>query len=354
MANFAALKGFFSKLKPAAKTVANYGDDVAKAVANYGDDAAKALTNSSNRTRVGDLLENAYADQRIFRIPEEVPDKYLDDVYLASSGKSYVAHKDPVTGVQMLTPNAMLNVDSGARRGNVPSYAHTLREGTPHTWAMRKDGDYEFPVPIADASFDELTDPFTVEKLDGIPDLDAMDIRPERFGWFNGGHEKAYEDALSQGFISADILPHEYGTPDLIEINKYLDTLGDPYTLPKSYGRYSVMPSYNTDAPIERLYDELLESDWAYHPLEKSYYDQTLQRAYQHSGRRAQEDFVDFFESGAYLEPDSYYDFDDNIIYDPDIYLSPEESAALEKQYIKDRLEFAMFGKKGPRKSPLV
>jgi hypothetical protein len=42
--NTAALKGLFSKLKPAAKTVANYGDDVASAVANYGDDAAKALT----------------------------------------------------------------------------------------------------------------------------------------------------------------------------------------------------------------------------------------------------------------------------------------------------------------------
>lgn len=42
--NLAALKGLFSKLKPAAKAVANYGDDVAGVVANYGDDAAKALT----------------------------------------------------------------------------------------------------------------------------------------------------------------------------------------------------------------------------------------------------------------------------------------------------------------------
>lgn len=53
--NLASLKGLFSKLKPAAKTIANYGDDVARVaanygddvagiVANYGDDAAKALT----------------------------------------------------------------------------------------------------------------------------------------------------------------------------------------------------------------------------------------------------------------------------------------------------------------------
>lgn len=44
MANLNALKNLFSKLKPAAKTIANYGDDVAGVVANYGDDAAKALT----------------------------------------------------------------------------------------------------------------------------------------------------------------------------------------------------------------------------------------------------------------------------------------------------------------------
>lgn len=42
--NLNALKGLFSKLKPAAKTIANYGDDAARAVANYGDDAARALT----------------------------------------------------------------------------------------------------------------------------------------------------------------------------------------------------------------------------------------------------------------------------------------------------------------------
>lgn len=37
------LKGLFSKLKPAAKTVANYGDDAAKALTTYGDDAARMV-----------------------------------------------------------------------------------------------------------------------------------------------------------------------------------------------------------------------------------------------------------------------------------------------------------------------
>lgn len=42
--NLSVLKGLFSRLKPAATTIANYGDDVANAVVNYSDDAAKALT----------------------------------------------------------------------------------------------------------------------------------------------------------------------------------------------------------------------------------------------------------------------------------------------------------------------
>lgn len=41
--NLAALKGLFSKLKPAAKTIANYGDDVAGAIAKYGDDVARGV-----------------------------------------------------------------------------------------------------------------------------------------------------------------------------------------------------------------------------------------------------------------------------------------------------------------------
>ena len=45
MANLNALKALFQKLKPAAKTIANYGDDVARAVVNYGDDVAGAVAN---------------------------------------------------------------------------------------------------------------------------------------------------------------------------------------------------------------------------------------------------------------------------------------------------------------------
>jgi hypothetical protein len=45
MANLNTLKGLFSKLRPAAKTIANYGDDVARAVVNYGDDVAGVVSN---------------------------------------------------------------------------------------------------------------------------------------------------------------------------------------------------------------------------------------------------------------------------------------------------------------------
>ena len=53
MANLNALKNLFSKLKPAAKTVANYGDDVAKAAVNYGDDVAQmAFANADDLAAV--------------------------------------------------------------------------------------------------------------------------------------------------------------------------------------------------------------------------------------------------------------------------------------------------------------
>ena len=41
--NPSSLKSLFSKLKPAAKAVANYGDDVVRAVVPYTDNIARAV-----------------------------------------------------------------------------------------------------------------------------------------------------------------------------------------------------------------------------------------------------------------------------------------------------------------------
>ena len=46
--NLSSLKGLFGKLKPAAKTIANYGDNAAGAVANYGDDALNFIANNGD------------------------------------------------------------------------------------------------------------------------------------------------------------------------------------------------------------------------------------------------------------------------------------------------------------------
>jgi hypothetical protein len=89
--NPAALKGLFSKLKPAAKTIANYGDDVAGVVANYGDDAAKALTTYGDDVARGaiDYVDdfgiryNTMQDlDNIGRaLPVDVESDFLDAVY---------------------------------------------------------------------------------------------------------------------------------------------------------------------------------------------------------------------------------------------------------------------------------
>lgn len=124
--NLNALKGLFSKLKPAAKVAANYSDDVAGAIANYGDDAAKALTAygddvasavssaddlvrrglapANKQTATGDALEALYRYQIDSGAPVLAPDDVLDDMYMASSGNSYVAHSDPNLGIKLYTP----------------------------------------------------------------------------------------------------------------------------------------------------------------------------------------------------------------------------------------------------------
>lgn len=124
--NPTTLKGIFGKLKPAAKTIANYGDDVANAVVNYGDDAAKALTTygddvaravdsaddlvrrapipANRQTATGDMLEALYQQQLNAGAPILGPDDVLDDMYMASSGNSYVASSNPNRGIELYTP----------------------------------------------------------------------------------------------------------------------------------------------------------------------------------------------------------------------------------------------------------
>ena len=58
--NANTLKNLFSKLKPAAKTVANYGDDAAKALTTYGDDVAQmAFANADDLAELASLEQLA-------------------------------------------------------------------------------------------------------------------------------------------------------------------------------------------------------------------------------------------------------------------------------------------------------
>jgi hypothetical protein len=85
--NLAALKGLFSKLKPAAKTVANYGDDAAKALTTYGDDAARmAFANADDlaaATAQTDDIADIISKERPFFSSAPVEDPVIwDNDYL--------------------------------------------------------------------------------------------------------------------------------------------------------------------------------------------------------------------------------------------------------------------------------
>lgn len=214
--NLNALKGLFSKLKPAAKAAANYGDDVASAVANYGDDAAKALTTygddvaravdnaddlvrrglvpANKQTATGDALEALYNYQIANGTPVLAPDDVLDDMYLASSGNSYVANSDPTRGISLYTPGTESD-DYLRKFGDTDWTLSTDYWGRQHP--VRKDDLAEF------ASLEQLDPDAYKSGLDGTPE--KFVIAPEMFGG-GGGYDNRLVGSFSypDGFINPE------------------------------------------------------------------------------------------------------------------------------------------------------
>lgn len=127
--NSAALKGLFSKLKPAAKAVANYGDDVAKAATTYGDDVARAVANYGDD--LGSLAK--YTPQDFDNIgalaPANIDNDFLDAVWDDSKNFNLDSPGLNIRGKQFHWPN-----------GNSPQdqlKARLMDARSPAAWDVR-------------------------------------------------------------------------------------------------------------------------------------------------------------------------------------------------------------------------
>lgn len=252
--NLNALKGLFSKLKPAAKTVANYGDDVAQGIVKYGDDVASSYSPEMTR-----LLQTAHNyDSAISH--GAIPSKL--DKFLQPSAKSHINPRAAVAtdirdaslnplwdaseiDLSKLTHNVddivdtpysyantqrglVLTGDNTGRYGYSPDWHNAstddlVRKST-HTWKMRKDGDYEFPVPIAEDSYLQLDPDAYKSKMSWEPDVNATVVLPQDFGqraslidsvdfpdgFTNPDDFARYYDALESGVVPKEFTPDEF------------------------------------------------------------------------------------------------------------------------------------------------
>lgn len=227
--NLNTLKGLFSKLKPAAKTVANYGDDVAGAVASYGDDVARmTFANADDlaaATAQSDDIAKLISDADV---PTNVPSRMW--VNGASNAPEQPWYRSP-NYVDRPTPKQVLqqtdyNSPYGATR-LVEAYANS--EFSDEVLNMMADDHIDLvyntqTVPVgtfakpentdelisylnnADAELDSFSqlDPDAYKSgLDGTPE--KFVIAPEMFGG-GGGYDNRLVGSFSypDGFINPE------------------------------------------------------------------------------------------------------------------------------------------------------
>jgi hypothetical protein len=225
--NTAALKGLFSKLKPAAKTVANYGDDVASAVANYGDDVAKALT-----TYGDDAARMAFANADDLAAATAQTDDIADIISKERPLFSSAPVEDPV-----IWDNDYLEWygDKGINTDFRLNGARTLPENTDELITHLNN---------ADAEFDSLSqlDPDAYKSTMTNAPAFRNNIAPEEFGGYGG-----YDNRLVGSFQ----YPDGFINPDSAAM--YYDSLERGY-VPMEYAKES-----------RRIHDSWARSDAARH-----------------------------------------------------------------------------------------
>lgn len=211
--NLAALKGLFGKLKPAAKTIANYGDDVAGVVANYGDDAAKALT-----TYGDDVAQMAFAN--------------ADDLAAATAQTDNIAKRIRDADAPALTstydnPNGF-DWDLIETSDDYGLSEFDFRLNGARNYNRGPTDDLISYLNDADAELDSLFSNFDPNAyksgLDGTPDFDAMNVQPSKFGGY------------SPDLVGSFTFPDGFTSPDTSAM--YYDSLERGY-IPAEWGRGS-------------------------------------------------------------------------------------------------------------------
>lgn len=248
--NLAALKGLFSKLKPAAKAVANYGDDAAKALTTYGDDVAQ-MTFANADDLAAAMAQSAESAKYISDadIPTDIPNRmwingasnapeqpwYRSPNYDArptpkqvlqqadydspyGSTKLTEMYADSEFSDDVLEMMADDHIDLVYNTQTRPVGSFTKPENTDDLISYLNGADSELD------SFNRLDPNAYKSGLDGTPDLDSTLIDPQRFPGYNSKLEGSftypdgfydpdgaamYYDSLERGYI-----PEEYGNVD--------------------------------------------------------------------------------------------------------------------------------------------
>lgn len=229
--NPTALKGLFSKLKPAAKAVANYGDDAAKALTTYGDDVAKmAFANADDlavATAQSDDIAKLISDADVptdipnrmwvngaSNAPEQFPywsPNYADkptpgqvlvsdwhyDTGPWSSPKLEQLYADSAFSDEVLDMMADDHIDLVYNTQTVPVGSFTKPENTDELVSYLNNADAEFD------SLSQLDPDAYKSGLNGAPE--KLVIAPEMFGG-GGGYDNRLVGSFSypDGFINPE------------------------------------------------------------------------------------------------------------------------------------------------------
>lgn len=285
------IKALFGKLKPAAKAVAPYADDVAKGVANYGDDvlrvapkterlpfkpsttqlAERAKSNITKRqmsrrvpstkdTKAGDALSELFDTFTSNASLKGVPEDLLDTPYTDKFGNAVLVDSDfPELWSYRKNPQMQIIEDSVKRRHlDPPNWAMHLDPETGREFPVRIDHSFDAPAPpsVADVMFFEKMSapiPASVYTDADVPSTFITDEYGSRnvrgFEPDVPLHKEAYQ-TYDPRFEDSPYFPDGFASPD--DFARYYDSLELGYT----------PIEWNYDSLNEAFSDTVDTNDW--------------------------------------------------------------------------------------------
>ena len=261
------------------------------------DKRLKPYVASSKETAIGDKLSNLYDEWYSGNNPVKgaVPDDIIGTPYSDRFGNSITLLNDEYTDVFGMQ-NYPVFKKQDLETQLIGDYN---RRANTHSWAMRKDGDYEFPVPVTN-EFDSLTPPTDLEQffdnftsikkhnfsgysplLEGTVDYPDGFATPESFARYYDALERGYAlptDTITSSEDTLAVLKALKDKADagVIPGSRYLDLEYDPevyrsilsdtegplqdfFAKKSKLNRFSTTP---TATPTEVFSNPMFEEDW--------------------------------------------------------------------------------------------